>query len=95
LLGVSTAALYGNEHPNQRVQPPSTATKKRERIVDRCGPADARNYSILQSAHVDKDFGRRILLHPLTMNQHLMGSLKTYEMAGRLLMGLEPLRWMF
>jgi hypothetical protein len=23
-----------------------------------------------------------------------MGSLKTYEMAGRLLMGLEPLRWM-
>jgi hypothetical protein len=29
------------------------------------------------------------------MNQHLMGSLKTYEMAGRLLMGLEALRWMF
>ena len=31
----------------------------------------------------------------LTMNQHLMGSLRTYEMAGRLLLGLEPLRWLF
>jgi alkylation response protein AidB-like acyl-CoA dehydrogenase len=31
----------------------------------------------------------------LTMNQHLMGSLRTYEMAGRLLLGLDPLRWLF
>jgi alkylation response protein AidB-like acyl-CoA dehydrogenase len=37
----------------------------------------------------------RCMRDVLTMNQHLMGSLKTYEMAGRLLLGLEPLRWMF
>jgi indole-3-acetate monooxygenase len=37
----------------------------------------------------------RCLRDVLTMNQHLMGSLRTYEMAGRLLLGLEPLRWLF
>ena len=31
----------------------------------------------------------------LTMNQHVAGTLRTYEMAGRLLFGLEPLRWLF
>jgi alkylation response protein AidB-like acyl-CoA dehydrogenase len=31
----------------------------------------------------------------LTMNQHVVGTLRTYEMAGRLLLGLEPLRWLF
>src|SRR5713101_3048036 len=28
------------------------------------------------------------------MNQHVIGSLRTYEIAGRLLLGLEPLRWL-
>jgi indole-3-acetate monooxygenase len=37
----------------------------------------------------------RCLRDVLTMNQHLIGSLRTYEMAGRLLLGLEPLRWLF
>jgi indole-3-acetate monooxygenase len=37
----------------------------------------------------------RCLRDILTMNQHLMGSLRTYEMAGRWLLGLEPLRWLF
>ena len=37
----------------------------------------------------------RCMRDVLTMNQHLMGSLKTYEMAGRMLLGLDPLRWMF
>lgn len=37
----------------------------------------------------------RCLRDVLTMNQHLMGSLRTYEMAGRLLLGLESLRWLF
>jgi len=37
----------------------------------------------------------RCLRDLLTMNQHLMGSLRTYEMAGRLLLGLEALRWLF
>jgi indole-3-acetate monooxygenase len=37
----------------------------------------------------------RCLRDVLTMNQHLMGSLRTYEMAGRLLLGLAPLRWLF
>jgi alkylation response protein AidB-like acyl-CoA dehydrogenase len=31
----------------------------------------------------------------LTMNQHVVGTLRTYEMAGRLLLGLEPLNWLF
>jgi alkylation response protein AidB-like acyl-CoA dehydrogenase len=31
----------------------------------------------------------------LTMNQHVIGTLRTYEMAGRLLLGLKPLRWLF
>jgi len=29
------------------------------------------------------------------MNQHVIGSLRTYEIGGRLLLGLEPLRWLF
>jgi alkylation response protein AidB-like acyl-CoA dehydrogenase len=37
----------------------------------------------------------RCLRDILTMNQHVAGSLRTYEMAGRLLFGLEPLRWLF
>ena len=37
----------------------------------------------------------RCLRDTLTMNQHIMGTLRTYEMAGRLLLGLEPLRWLF
>jgi indole-3-acetate monooxygenase len=37
----------------------------------------------------------RCLRDVLTMNQHVIGSLRTYEMAGRLLLGLEPLRWLF
>jgi indole-3-acetate monooxygenase len=36
----------------------------------------------------------RCLRDILTMNQHLVGTLRTYEMAGRLLLGLEPLRWL-
>jgi indole-3-acetate monooxygenase len=37
----------------------------------------------------------RCLRDILTMNQHVAGTLRTYEMAGRLLLGLEPLRWLF
>jgi indole-3-acetate monooxygenase len=37
----------------------------------------------------------RCLRDILTMNQHVIGTLRTYEMAGRLLLGLEPLRWLF
>jgi indole-3-acetate monooxygenase len=37
----------------------------------------------------------RCLRDVLTMNQHIVGTLRTYEMAGRLLLGLEPLRWLF
>ena len=35
----------------------------------------------------------RCLRDILTMNQHVMATLRTYEMAGRALLGLEPLRW--
>ncbi len=31
----------------------------------------------------------------LTMNQHVIGTPRTYEMSGRLLLGMEPLRWLF
>ena len=37
----------------------------------------------------------RCLRDVLTMNQHVVGTLRTYEMAGRLLLGLDPLRWLF
>jgi indole-3-acetate monooxygenase len=37
----------------------------------------------------------RCLRDILSMNQHVIGTLRTYEMAGRLLLGLEPLRWLF
>jgi len=37
----------------------------------------------------------RCLRDVLTANQHVIGTLRTYEMAGRLLLGLEPLRWLF
>jgi alkylation response protein AidB-like acyl-CoA dehydrogenase len=37
----------------------------------------------------------RCLRDVLTMNQHVIGTLRTYEMAGRQLLGLEPLRWLF
>jgi indole-3-acetate monooxygenase len=37
----------------------------------------------------------RCLRDLLTMNQHVIGTLRTYEMVGRLLLGLEPLRWFF
>ena len=37
----------------------------------------------------------RCLRDILTMNQHVIATLRTYEMAGRLLLGLEPLKWLF
>jgi hypothetical protein len=36
----------------------------------------------------------RCIRDTLTMIQHGIGTLRTYEMAGRLLLGLEPLRWL-
>jgi hypothetical protein len=37
----------------------------------------------------------RCLRDILTMNQHSLVTLRTYELAGRLLLGLEPLKWLF
>jgi alkylation response protein AidB-like acyl-CoA dehydrogenase len=37
----------------------------------------------------------RCLRDILTMNQHVICTLRTYEMAGRHLLGLDPLRWLF
>jgi indole-3-acetate monooxygenase len=37
----------------------------------------------------------RCLRDILTANQHVIATARTYEMAGRLLLGLEPLRWLF
>ena len=37
----------------------------------------------------------RFLRDVLTMNQHVIGTPRTYEMAGRLLLGMDPLRWLF
>ncbi len=36
----------------------------------------------------------RCLRDILTMNQHVVATLRTYEMAGRVLLGLEPLMWL-
>jgi hypothetical protein len=45
--------------------------------------------AVYQSGALD-----RCLRDVLTMNQHVIGSLRTYKIAGRLLLGLEPLRWL-
>ena len=37
----------------------------------------------------------RCLRDILTMNQHVVATSRTFEMAGRLLLGLEPIRWLF
>jgi alkylation response protein AidB-like acyl-CoA dehydrogenase len=37
----------------------------------------------------------RCLRDIITMNQHVIGTTRTYEMAGRMLLGMEPLRWLF
>jgi indole-3-acetate monooxygenase len=37
----------------------------------------------------------RCLRDVLTMNQHVIGTPRTYEMSGRFLLGMEPLRWLF
>jgi indole-3-acetate monooxygenase len=37
----------------------------------------------------------RCLRDVLTMNQHVVATLRTWEMSGRLLLGLEALRWLF
>jgi alkylation response protein AidB-like acyl-CoA dehydrogenase len=37
----------------------------------------------------------RALRDLLTMNQHVVAGLRSWEMAGRLLLGLDPLRWLF
>jgi hypothetical protein len=37
----------------------------------------------------------RCLRDMLTMNQHVVATLRTWEMSGRLLLGLDPLRWLF
>jgi indole-3-acetate monooxygenase len=37
----------------------------------------------------------RCLRDVLTMNQHVLGTPRTYEIAGRSLLGLEPLRWLY
>ena len=47
------------------------------------------------SAVYEKGPFDRCLRDVLTINQHATGTPRTYEMAGRLLLGLEPLRWLF
>ena len=37
----------------------------------------------------------RCLRDVLTMNQHVIATLRTWEMSGRLLLGLDPLQWLF
>jgi indole-3-acetate monooxygenase len=46
--------------------------------------------AVYQKGHLD-----RCLRDILTANQHVIATARTYEMAGRLLLGLEPLRWLF
>ena len=49
-----------------------------------------RRWAVYQNGPLD-----RCLRDILTVNQHVVGTRETYEMAGRLLFGLEPLRWLF
>jgi alkylation response protein AidB-like acyl-CoA dehydrogenase len=47
------------------------------------------------SAVYEKGPFDRCLRDVLTINQHVICTQRTYEMAGRYLLGLEPLRWLF
>jgi alkylation response protein AidB-like acyl-CoA dehydrogenase len=47
------------------------------------------------SAVYEKGPFDRCLRDVVTINQHVICTPRTYEMAGRLLLGLEPLRWLF
>ena len=51
--------------------------------------------SLVRAAVYQKGPLNRCLRDVMTMNQHVIGTPRTYEMAGRLLLGLEPLRWLF
>ncbi len=44
---------------------------------------------------IRRDRSIAVLRDILTMNQHVVATARTYEMAGRLLIGLDPLRWPF
>ena len=46
--------------------------------------------AVYQKAPLD-----RCLRDVLTMNQHVVATLRTWEMSGRLLLALDPLRWLF
>jgi alkylation response protein AidB-like acyl-CoA dehydrogenase len=46
--------------------------------------------AVYQKAPLD-----RCLRDVVTMNQHVIATLRTWEMSGRLLLGLDPLRWLF
>ena len=53
----------------------------------------ARRHALaIASPLVDPGLLDRCLRDILTMNQHVVGTMRTYEMAGRLVLGLEPLR---
>ena len=67
------------------------ADTKRAFMVHRGGcPVHGGGTAVYQKGLLD-----RCLRDVLTMNQHVIGTPRKYEMAGRLLLDMEPLRWLF
>ena len=94
LMGDLWATLLDNRQPTERQL--ALFTSAYPHVVGVCGEVVQLVYkaaggtAVYQKGPLD-----RCLRDVLTMNQHVIGTPRTYEMAGRLLLGLEPLRWLF
>ena len=94
VMGDLWASLCGGQMPNERQL--ALFTTAYPHIVGACLEAVQTVYkaaggtAVYQRGALD-----RCLRDVTTMNQHVVATPRTYEMAGRLLLGLEPLRWLF
>jgi indole-3-acetate monooxygenase len=94
VMGDLWATLLDGRHPSDRQIAPFTSAYPH--IVGVCVDVVQLVYKAAGGTAVyQKEPLDRCLRDVLTMNQHVVGTLRTYEMAGRLLLGLEPLRLLF
>jgi hypothetical protein len=94
VMGDLWASVFGGHMPNELQL--ALFTTAYPHIVGACLEAMQTVYkaaggtAVYQRGALD-----RWLRDVTTMNQHVVATPRTYEMAGRLLLGLEPLRWLF
>jgi len=93
-MGELWAALVAGEQPSE-VQL-ARFTTAHTHVIGTCVEVVQLAYKTAggTAAYVKGPFDR-CLRDILTMNQHVAGTLRTYEMGGRLILGMEPLRWLF